>query len=156
MSYNPSGVFLSNGPGDPQATKNTTFQMINKLINKKIPIFGICIGHQLLALTLGGNTLKLKQGHRGANHPVKNLITNEVEITSQNHGFVVSRDNLPKDINITHVSLFDNTIEGMEHKTLPVFSVQFHPEASPGPTDTTYLFDKFFELITRYQNAKTK
>ena len=154
MSYNPAGIFLSNGPGDPGATQKDTFNLLEKLINTKIPIFGICIGHQLLAISLGGNTVKMKQGHRGANHPVKNLKNDQVEITSQNHGFVVAEKNLPNDLSKTHVSLFDNTIEGLEHKHLPIFSVQFHPEASPGPTDTTYLFDNFFKLALKYYNAK--
>ena len=153
MKHKPSGIFLSNGPGDPEATSEKTFRLIENLTKENIPIFGICIGHQLLALTLGGKTLKMDQGHRGANHPVKNLSTQEVEITSQNHGFVVARENLPSDLRISHISLFDNSIEGIEHKKLPIFSVQFHPEASPGPTDTTYLFDKFFDLIKRYHNA---
>ena len=154
MSYNPSGIFLSNGPGDPSATNKDTFNLLEKLIYTKIPIFGICIGHQLLAISLGGKTIKMKQGHRGANHPVKNLKNNQVEITSQNHGFVVDEKNLPKNLFKTHVSLFDNSIEGLEHKHLPIFSVQFHPEASPGPTDTTYLFDKFFELVDKFHHAK--
>jgi len=154
MSYNPSGIFLSNGPGDPSATSKKTFDLLIKLIKVKIPIFGICIGHQLLALSLGAKTKKMKQGHRGANHPVKNLEKNRVEITSQNHGFYVEKDSLPKYLTITHLSLFDNSIEGLSHKKLPVFSVQFHPEASPGPTDTSYLFDKFHELVLKYNYAK--
>lgn len=156
MSKNPDGILLSNGPGDPAATDKYVFKLLNKLIQIKIPIFGICIGHQLLALTLGAKTIKMKQGHRGGNHPVKNLKTNEVQITSQNHGFVVEEKSLPKDFIITHRSLFDKSIEGFEHNTLPIFSVQFHPEASPGPTDTTYLFDKFYRLCLMYNNAKKK
>ena len=154
MSHKPSGVFLSNGPGDPGATKKETFHLLEKLIKQQLPIFGICIGHQLLAITLGAKTVKMKQGHRGANHPVKNLNSKEVEITSQNHGFVVSKDDLPEDLKITHISLFDKSIEGLEHKSLPIFSVQFHPESSPGPTDSSYLFDKFFDQIIRFHNAK--
>ncbi len=154
MSYKPSGIFLSNGPGDPSATSKKIFEVLTKLIQVKIPIFGICIGHQLIALSLGAKTKKMKQGHRGANHPVKNLVKNQVEITSQNHGFYVEKETLPKHLSITHLSLFDNSIEGLSHKTLPVFSVQFHPEASPGPTDSSYLFDKFYELILKYNYAK--
>ncbi len=156
MSYKPSGIFLSNGPGDPSATSKRTFDLLSKLIEVKIPIFGICIGHQLLALSLGAKTKKMKQGHRGANHPVKNLENNSVEITSQNHGFYVDKDTLPSDLLVTHLSLFDDSIEGLSHKTLPIFSVQFHPEASPGPTDSSYLFDKFFKLVEKYNYAKKK
>ncbi len=154
MSYDPSGIFLSNGPGDPEATNPSTFKLIKKLIDLKIPIFGICIGHQLLAISLGAKTAKMKQGHRGANHPVKNLKNNKVEITSQNHGFEVEKKQLPENLKITHLSLFDKSIEGIEHKFLPIFSVQFHPEASPGPMDSSYLFDQFYNLTLKYQNAK--
>ncbi len=154
LSHKPSGVFLSNGPGDPQATNERTFNLIRRLINIKIPIFGICIGHQLLAITMGAKTIKMKQGHRGANHPVQNLSNNRVEITSQNHGFEVEKKELPTELKITHISLFDKSIEGIEHINLPIFSVQFHPEASPGPTDTTYLFDKFYDLAFKYHNAQ--
>lgn len=156
INKKPDGIFLSNGPGDPGATNKNVFKLLKKLVETGIPIFGICIGHQLLALTLGAKTVKMKQGHRGGNHPVKNLLNNEVEITSQNHGFVVEESSLPKELLITHKSLFDRTIEGFQHKTLPIFTVQFHPEASPGPTDTTYLFDKFYELCLVYKNAKKK
>jgi carbamoyl-phosphate synthase small subunit len=149
---NPDGVFLSNGPGDPAATSIFAKKCIQKILDKKIPIFGICLGHQLLAHALGCTTKKMHQGHRGANHPVKNLITEKVEITSQNHGFEIDKATLPKDIEITHVSLFDGSIEGIASKTNSAFSVQYHPEASPGPHDSDYLFKQFIEIIK--SNAK--
>jgi len=146
LSMNPQGILLSNGPGDPfpvdYAAKN-----VRSLIGKK-PIFGICLGHQILSLALGGKTFKLKFGHRGANQPVKNLKTGKVEITSQNHGFAVEPDSLGDDVEITHLNLNDNTVEGIEHKEYPVFSVQYHPEASPGPHDSSYLFSKFIDLMS--------
>ena len=151
---NPDGVFLSNGPGDPAATGKYAVKIIKKLINFNIPIFGICLGHQLLALALNAKTKKMKLGHRGANHPVKNLLTDKVEITSQNHGFEVVKSSLPKNVIITHKSLFDNSIEGIRLKNKPVFSVQYHPEANPGPQDSQYLFDQFIKEIK--QNAKKK
>ena len=154
ISKNPDGIFLSNGPGDPKASDPYVFKLLKNLTSLKIPIFGICIGHQLIALTLGAKTSKMRQGHRGSNHPVKNLETNSVEITSQNHGFIVDKQSLPSDLQITHISLFDQSIEGLKHRELPIFSVQFHPEASPGPTDTSYLFDKFYNLCLEYSNAK--
>ena len=144
---NPDGVFLSNGPGDPAATSKFAKSCIQNILNKKIPIFGICLGHQLLGHALGCDTKKMHQGHRGANHPVKNLLFNKVEITSQNHGFEIDKQTLPKDIDITHVSLFDGSIEGISSKNAPAFSVQYHPEASPGPHDSNYLFKQFIELI---------
>lgn len=148
LALDPDGIFLSNGPGDPAAVRYA-IENIKKLIGKK-PIFGICLGHQLLALALGGKTFKLKFGHRGANHPVKNLITNEIEITSQNHGFAVDPDSLPSsEIEITHVNLNDGTNEGFRHRNLPVFCVQYHPEASPGPHDSDYLFAQFIELMEK-------
>ena len=150
----PDGVFLSNGPGDPAATGKYAVKIIKKLINLKLPIFGICLGHQLLALALNARTKKMKLGHRGANHPVKNIFTNKVEITSQNHGFEVIKSSLPKNVIITHKSLFDNSIEGIRLKNRPVFSVQYHPEANPGPQDSKYLFDQFIKEIK--QNAKKK
>jgi len=154
MSLKPNGIFLSNGPGDPAATGKYAKLILRKLINKKIPIFGICLGHQLLALTLGAKTKKMLLGHRGANHPVKNLETNQVEITSQNHGFEINKKSLPKNIKITHVSLFDKCIEGIQLKNKPIFSVQYHPEANPGPQDSKYLFLKFIKLIKNKKNGK--
>lgn len=148
LDMNPDGIFLSNGPGDPAAVRYA-IQNIKQLIGKK-PIFGICLGHQLLGLALGGKTFKLKFGHRGANHPVKNLMTSEIEITSQNHGFAVDPQSLdPATIEITHVNLNDGTNEGFRHRELPVFSVQYHPEASPGPHDSDYLFAQFVEMMER-------
>lgn len=143
LKINPDGIFLSNGPGDPKDLPEV-IRTIKELIGKK-PIFGICLGHQLLALSLGGNTEKLKFGHRGCNHPVKDLFENKVYITSQNHGYVVT--DLPEDMIKTHINLNDGTVEGMMHKKLPIFSVQFHPEACPGPKDTAYIFDRFMELM---------
>ncbi|EOC99593.1 carbamoyl phosphate synthase small subunit [Caldisalinibacter kiritimatiensis] len=142
LKVNPDLIFLSNGPGDPKDLKEI-IDTIKNLIEKK-PIAGICLGHQLLALSLGGNTEKLKFGHRGCNHPVKDLNSNRVYITSQNHGYVVK--DLPEEMIKTHINLNDSTIEGMRHKTLPIYSVQFHPEASPGPMDTGYIFDEFLDL----------
>ena len=147
INIEPDGVFLSNGPGDPKATGKYAVPTINKLIKNNIPLFGICLGHQLIALALGAKTKKMFLGHRGANHPVKNLKTGLVEITSQNHGFEVSKKSIPKHVLITHSSLFDGGIEGIKHKTKKVFSVQYHPESSPGPHDSHYLFNEFFEMI---------
>ncbi|MDC0057809.1 glutamine-hydrolyzing carbamoyl-phosphate synthase small subunit [Pelagibacteraceae bacterium] len=147
LSKKPKGIFLSNGPGDPDATIKKILPTIKELIDLKIPIFGICLGHQIISLALGAKTKKMYQGHRGANQPVKNLINNSVEITSQNHGFEVDRSSLPKEIEETHVSLFDGSNEGIRHKTKPVFSVQYHPEASPGPHDSSYLFREFYNLV---------
>jgi carbamoyl-phosphate synthase small subunit len=150
----PNGIFLSNGPGDPAATGKYAIPIIKKLIKMDLPIFGICLGHQLLGLTLGAKTKKMNLGHRGANHPVKNLIKGNVEITSQNHGFEIVRKNLPRNIQITHQSLFDHSIEGIKLKSKPVFSVQYHPESNPGPQDSVYLFKEFIK--TMKQNAKKK
>lgn len=148
LALKPDGVFLSNGPGDPAATARYASETLKVLIEKNVPIFGICLGHQLLALAMGATTEKMHQGHRGANHPVKNLQTGAVEITSQNHGFVVKEDGLPDDVEVTHISLFDQTIEGVRHKTKPAFSVQYHPESSPGPNDSKYLFDQFVRMMS--------
>ncbi len=154
LSLKPNGIFLSNGPGDPAATGKYAIKIIGDLIKKNLPLFGICLGHQILALTLGGKTKKMKLGHRGANHPVKNLINDNVEITSQNHGFEVVKENLPKNIVVTHKSLFDNSIEGIKLKNKPVFSVQYHPESNPGPQDSVYLFQEFINNMKK--NAKKK
>jgi carbamoyl-phosphate synthase small subunit len=154
LKMNPDGIFLSNGPGDPAATGKYAIAIIKKLINEKIPIFGICLGHQILALALGAKTKKMKLGHRGANHPVKNLISNNIEITSQNHGFEIEKKNLPKNILVTHESLFDNCIEGIRLKNKPIFSVQYHPESNPGPQDSVYLFKEFINNMKK--NAKKK
>ena len=154
LALKPNGIFLSNGPGDPAATGKYAIKIIKDLIKKNLPLFGICLGHQILALTLGGKTKKMKLGHRGANHPVKNLINGNVEITSQNHGFEVVKENLPKSIAVTHVSLFDHSIEGIKLKNKPVFSVQYHPESNPGPQDSVYLFQEFINNMKK--NAKKK
>src|SRR5262245_35725792 len=145
LSHKPDGIFLSNGPGDPEPVRYA-IDTIRKLAGQK-PMFGICLGHQLMGLALGAKTFKLKFGHRGANQPVLNQLTNKVEITTQNHGFAVSLDSLPADIEPTHINLNDGTLEGMRHKRLPLFSVQYHPEASAGPHDSTYLFEEFRKLI---------
>jgi carbamoyl-phosphate synthase small subunit len=146
LALKPHGVFLSNGPGDPEPISYAVAN-IRKLLGK-VPIFGICLGHQLCGLALGGKTYKLKFGHHGANHPVKNLLTGKVEITSQNHGFCVDPDSLPaNDVEVTHLNLNDNTNEGLRHRSAPLFSVQYHPEASPGPHDARYLFDQFVALM---------
>ncbi len=147
MKHKPDGVFLSNGPGDPAATGEYAVPVIKDLIEKNIPVFGICLGHQLLALAFGAKTEKMSLGHRGANHPVKDFTTGKVEITSQNHGFMVIPESLPEEVEVTHASLFDKTNEGIRHKSKPAFSVQYHPEASPGPQDSHYLFDRFVEMI---------
>jgi len=154
LKMKPDGIFLSNGPGDPAATGKYAIEIIKKLIKEEIPIFGICLGHQILALALGAKTKKMKLGHRGANHPVKNLIKSNVEITSQNHGFEITKESLPKNIEITHKSLFDNCIEGIKLKNKPVFSVQYHPESNPGPQDSVYLFQEFINNMKK--NAKKK
>lgn len=143
LNINPDLIFLSNGPGDPEDLEDV-IENIKELVNKK-PVAGICLGHQLLALALGGETSKLKFGHRGGNHPVKDLELDKVFITSQNHGYYVSK--MPENMKVTHINLNDNTVEGMRHNALPIYSVQYHPEACPGPKDNDYIFDKFLELI---------
>ena len=145
----PDGVFLSNGPGDPAATGTYAVPTIQHIVAAGLPVVGICLGHQMLALALGAKTTKMHHGHRGANHPVKDLVSGKVEITSQNHGFVVERASLPKGVVETHTSLFDNTVEGIRLEGSPVFSVQHHPEASPGPQDSHYLFDRFVALMEK-------
>src|SRR5579883_85572 len=148
LKYKPAGIFLSNGPGDPQAL-GYAVQAASDLVKSGIPIFGICLGHQILGQAFGGKTFKLKFGHRGANQPVKDLETGRVEITSQNHGFAVDAKSLPSDVTVNRVDLNDQTVEGMRHKTKPIFCVQYHPEASPGPHDSTPLFAEFRELILK-------
>ncbi len=147
MSHNPDGVFLSNGPGDPAATGKYAIPVIKEILKNKVPLFGICLGHQLLALSIGAKTSKMHQGHRGANHPVQNLKTRKVEITSQNHGFCVDQNSIPKNAEVTHISLFDQTVEGLRLKDGSAFSVQYHPESSPGPDDSFYLFEEFVSLM---------
>ncbi len=154
LKLKPDGIFLSNGPGDPAATGKYAIETVQKLISSNLSIFGICLGHQILALALKAKTNKMKLGHRGANHPVKNLINNKVEITSQNHGFEIIKESLSKNIKITHRSLFDNCIEGIKLKNKPVFSVQYHPESSPGPQDSHYLFSDFIKEVKKYAKKK--
>jgi len=146
-AHNPDGIFLANGPGDPAATGEYAVPMIQDCIESGIPTFGICLGHQMLALAVGAETMKMQQGHRGANQPVKDLTTGKVEITSQNHGFVVKRESLPDGVTETHKSLFDGVVEGLQLNGKPVFSVQYHPEASPGPQDSHYLFQRFVDMV---------
>ncbi len=147
LALEPDGVFLSNGPGDPAAVK-PAIDAVSDLVGK-VPIFGICLGHQILSIVLGAKTEKMPFGHHGANHPVRDLLTGRVEITSQNHSFAVLADSLPKDLELTHVNLNDQTVEGMRHRTLPVFSVQYHPEAAPGPLDSAHLFRRFHGTVER-------
>jgi carbamoyl-phosphate synthase small subunit len=148
LAAKPDGVFLSNGPGDPAAL-SYAIGHAKQLVTAEVPTFGICLGHQILSLAMGGETYKLKFGHRGANHPVKELQSGKVEITSQNHGFAVDPESLPSDVAVTHVNLYDGTVEGLRHKTRPVFCVQYHPEASPGPHDADYLFKQFVEEMEK-------
>ena len=146
LATKPDGIFLSNGPGDP-AVLTYAIDNAKALVKSDVPVFGICLGHQILGLAMGGSTFKLKFGHRGANHPVKKLDTGKVEITSQNHGFAVDPASLPDDVAVTHLNLYDGTVEGLKHRNHPVFCVQYHPEASPGPHDADYLFDDFIGMI---------
>jgi len=147
LALSPDGVFLSNGPGDPAATGEYAVPVIRTLLDRKVPTFGICLGHQMLGLAVGGRTMKMHQGHHGANHPVKDKTTGKVEITSMNHGFAVDPASLPANAEETHVSLFDGSNCGISLNDRPAFSVQYHPEASPGPKDSHYLFDRFVKLI---------
>ena len=148
LSLNPDGIILSNGPGDPEATSELITDDMQKILSSNIPIFGICLGHQILGIALGAKTTKMNHGHRGANHPIKNLQSGEIEITSQNHGFTICKNSIPDNIEITHISLFDKTIAGIKVKNKPIFSVQYHPEGSPGPNDSKYLFSQFMDCIT--------
>ena len=148
QAMKPDGVFLSNGPGDP-AVLDYAIRNTKDLVDSGLPTFGICLGHQILGLAMGARTFKLKFGHRGANHPVKDLRSGKIEITSQNHGFAVDPDSLPSDVAVTHINLYDRTIEGLRHRSKPVFCVQYHPEAAPGPHDADYLFRQFIEEMER-------
>ena len=156
LAMAPDGVFLSNGPGDPAATADYAASEIKTLAEAGLPIFGICIGHQLIAEAFGAATFKMARGHRGANHPVKDLATGKIEITSQNHGFAVDPESLPDHLEVTHLSLFDGSVEGLRHKSLPVFSVQYHPESSPGPHDSQYLFYRFADLVLTQRSERDR
>jgi carbamoyl-phosphate synthase small subunit len=152
MQYKPDGIFLSNGPGDPAAVSQAP-ELVRDLLNYQLPTFGICMGHQILGLSLGASTFKLKFGHRGLNQPCG--LERQVEITSQNHGFAIDADSVPTDtLTVTHLNLNDRTVAGLAHKTLPIFSVQYHPEASPGPHDADYLFSKFVESMREFHGSK--
>lgn len=151
LKMRPDGIFLSNGPGDPASMKKTVDE-IKKLTELKVPMFGICLGHQIIGQTFGSKTYKLKYGHRGGNQPIKDLTTGKIEIASHNHGFAVEAESLPAELELTHINLNDNTVAGLRHKTLPIFSVQYHPESAPGPHDSEYLFKRFIELMT--ENTK--
>jgi carbamoyl-phosphate synthase small subunit len=151
IRMSPDGIFLSNGPGDPEPFVSMRKNILR--LAERYPIFGVCLGHQLLGLAFGSKTYKLKFGHRGGNHPVKNLITGRVEITAHNHGFAIDIDSIPSEIELTHINLNDQTVEGMRHRHLPIFSVQYHPEASPGPHDSSHLFDQFYEAVRLREQA---
>ncbi len=155
LAHKPDGLFLSNGPGDPAATGKYAIPVVKTLVESGLPLFGICLGHQILALALGGKTTKMHQGHHGANHPVQDLTTDKVEITSMNHGFAVEGKSLPQGVKETHISLFDQSNAGLSIEGKPVFSVQYHPEASPGPHDSHYLFTRFFNLIREQKGMET-
>jgi carbamoyl-phosphate synthase small subunit len=155
LSHNPEGIFLSNGPGDPAATGEYSVPVIKGLLENNIPIFGICLGHQMLALALGAETIKMNHGHHGANHPVKDVETGKVEITSMNHGFSVDSQTLPDNVIETHVSLFDGSNCGIRARDQNAFSVQYHPEASPGPQDSYHLFEKFTKQISKNKTNST-
>ena len=155
LAYRPHGVFLSNGPGDPEATGEYAVPMVQELLQAGVPIFGICLGHQILARALGARTEKMHNGHHGANHPVMDVLRDKVEITSQNHGFVVVRAHLPDTVEVTHYSLFDNSLAGLRVRGAPAFSVQYHPEASPGPTDSRYLFTRFTDMMRAHSVSGT-
>ncbi len=146
LALEPDGIFLSNGPGDPASMQNVVSE-VRKLTTAGKPMFGICLGHQLIGTAFGGSTYKLKFGHRGGNQPIKDLTTGKIEITAHNHGFAVDADSLPADVEVTHINLNDHTVAGLRHKTLPVFSVQYHPESAPGPHDSEYLFERFIDLM---------
>ncbi len=146
LALKPDGIFLSNGPGDPASMKKTV-EEIEKLTRQNVPMFGICLGHQILGQVFGGETYKLKFGHRGGNQPIMDLTTGKVEIAAHNHGFAVKAETLPENVEVTHINLNDRTVAGLRHKTLPVFSVQYHPESAPGPHDSEYLFKRFIELM---------
>ena len=148
LALSPDGIFLSNGPGDPSAMQNVVAE-IKKLTTKNVPMFGICLGHQILGQVFGGETYKLKFGHRGGNQPIMDLTTGKVEITAHNHGFAIAAESLPADVAITHINLNDRTVSGLQHKNLPIFSVQYHPESAPGPHDSEYLFKRFIELMEK-------
>jgi carbamoyl-phosphate synthase small subunit len=148
LNLKPDGIFLSNGPGDPSSMKKVVAE-IKKLTESDIPMFGICLGHQILGQVFGGKTYKMKFGHRGGNQPIKDLTTEKVEITSHNHGFAVDAKSLPNDVKVTHINLNDQTVAGLQHKTLPIFSVQYHPESAPGPNDSKYLFERFIDLMNK-------
>lgn len=152
LELNPDGIFLSNGPGDP-ASMDGVVREIQELAKSKTPIFGICLGHQIIGKAFGGSTFKLKFGHRGGNQPVKDLATGKIEITAHNHGFAIDRDSLPGDVEVTHVNINDNTVAGISHRSLPVFSVQYHPEAAPGPHDAVHHFSRFIELMKKSRSA---